>query len=86
MSRYTCTGIDPSNNAKVNIAFGWDEVPGFRPGYFFQVYAVEGHPKFNPDSENIILNEGFLNGISKEQLDDLKKIWSARKNARRIKN
>ncbi len=39
MSRKIAVGINPQTNDVVDIAYGWDEVPGFKPGYFFQVYS-----------------------------------------------
>lgn len=68
MSRFNRTGIHPKTGENVNVSYGWDEVPGFKPGYFFQV--------FDPTDEDLILiNEGFLNGIELEQLNKLKKKW-----------
>lgn len=74
MSRIHSVGINPQNNQEVDVFFGWDEIPGFRPGYFFQVYSRD--PKdVEMDDEGIILNIGFLNGISEEELKLLKKEW-----------
>jgi hypothetical protein len=78
MSRIQATGINPNNNKEVDIFFGWDEVPGFKPGYFFQVYSRE--PKdVEKDGEGIILNEGFLSGIPEEKLKILSKEWKVKK-------
>jgi len=78
MSRIHSVGINPENNQEVDIFFGWDEVPGFKPGYFFQVYSRE--PKdIEKDGEGIILNEGFLSGISEEKLKILKKEWDVKR-------
>ena len=74
MSRYNTTGINPEDNKVVDVAYGYDVVPGFKPGYFFQVYSREPLEK-DPLEENILVDEGFLNGISYKRLTDLSKKW-----------
>lgn len=73
MSRITAKGIHPKTKEKVAIAFGYDCVPGFAPGYFFQAFK-----KNDPDETYV--NEGFLKGISKERLDELMTEWSVGNN------
>lgn len=78
MSRIQGVGINPQTKQEVDIFFGWDEVPGFKPGYFFQVYSRE--PKdIEKDGEGVIVNEGFLQGISEKKLKILKKEWQVKK-------
>jgi hypothetical protein len=69
MSRTVRVGINPKTKERHEVAYGWDEVPGFDPGYFFQVFD-------NTPEENLLVNEGFLAGITVERLNDLKKEWS----------
>ena len=77
MSRIQALGINPDTHQEVDVFFGWDEVPGFRPGYFFQVYSRD--PKdIEEDGEGIIVNDGFLNGISEEKIKSLKKEWQVK--------
>lgn len=79
MSRHYTTGKDPDNNSLVNIFYGYDEVPGFRAGYFFQVYTTDEETlRSDPSGEGIIVNEGFLNGISKQKLNTLAKHWQCK--------
>lgn len=78
MSRYTTVGINPENGEEVDIAYGWDEVPGFKPGYFFQVYSRRKED-VERDGEGVIVNEGFLVGISDERLQALRKEWRAKR-------
>lgn len=78
MSRYTTIGINPENGEEVDIAYGWDEVPGFKPGYFFQVYSRRKED-VERDGEGVIVNEGFLVGISEERLQSLRKEWGAKR-------
>jgi len=78
MSRKITTGRNPETQDIVDVAYGWDEVPGFKPGYFFQVYSREPND-IEKDGEGIILNEGFLNGISEEKLKILKKEWDVKR-------
>jgi hypothetical protein len=59
MSRFNSFGFHPQTGEKVNIAFGYDTVPGFKPGYFVQVFGLD---------EELILDKGFMDGISKEEL------------------
>ena len=78
MSRIQGVGINPQTKKEVDIFFGWDEVPGFKPGYFFQVYSRE--PKdIEKDGEGVIVNEGFLQGISEKKLKILKQEWQVKK-------
>jgi len=74
MSRKITTGINPETQDIVDVAYGWDEVPGFKPGYFFQVYSRRKED-IERDGEGIIVNEGFLTGISEVRLKELKKEW-----------
>jgi len=59
---------------KYNVAFGWDEVPGFKAGYFFQVFS-EDEQWESPDGEGLVVNEGFLTGISESRLKELGEEW-----------
>ena len=72
MSRIHKQGVNPKTGNIVDVAYGWDEVPGFKPGYFFQVYSRE-RKDLEKNDEGIILNEGFINGISEEKLKSLLK-------------
>ena len=63
MKRSRKTTIGKKDGKTVYVAYGFDYVPGFKPGYFFQVYE-------DPEDEPIV-NEGFINGISKERLKEL---------------
>jgi len=79
MSRLKTVGINPITGNPVDIFYGFDEVPGFIPGYFFQVYSRD--PEFiknSPDGEGIIINEGFINGITIGRLKELAKSWGCR--------
>jgi hypothetical protein len=78
MSQFKAIGFRPKDGSQVDILFGYDEVPGFKAGYFFQVYLPSGHPEFRDESENCILNKGLLNGISKNELDELFKEWKVK--------
>lgn len=71
MSRTVKQGIHPVTKERHEVAYGWDEVPGFKPGYFFQVFS-------NKDPDEILINEGFLSGIDKKRLDELKAQWSVK--------
>lgn len=68
MSRHNVFVTHPETGDKHLAAWGWDEVPGFAPGYFFQVFD-----NMNPDKT--LVNEGFLVGISEKRLKELKKQW-----------
>ncbi len=69
MSRYHTTGIDPENGEHVNVCYGWDHVPGFKAGYFFQVFSTnEDFIREDPSGEGLVINEGFLNGLTKDYL------------------
>lgn len=76
MSRLQTQGENPQNGEVVDIAYGWDHVPGFKPGYFFQVYSRRDED-IKKDGEGIIVNEGFLAGISEDRLNSLLKKWKA---------
>ena len=79
MSRYDTTGIDPENGETVNVCYGWDQVPGFKAGYFFQVFSTnEDVIREDPSGEGILVNEGFLVGITKDRLKTLAKQYSAK--------
>jgi len=77
MSRYSAIGKNPETNDTVDVFWGWDEVPGFKPGYFFQVYSRRKED-VEKDGEGILVNEGFIEGISEEKLEDLKSIWKVK--------
>jgi hypothetical protein len=77
MSRYSAVGTNPKTNDTVDVFWGWDEVPGFKPGYFFQVYSRRKED-VEKDGEGILVNEGFIEGISEEKLKDLKSIWKVK--------
>ena len=79
MSRHYTTGINPDTNNTVDIFYGYDQVPGFVGGYFFQVYSQDEEEINNePSGEGIIVNEGFLNGISKAKLNKHAKHWQCK--------
>jgi len=74
MSRIKATGIDPETGLYVNIAYGSDFVPGFKPGFFFQVYSSDPIViRKSEGGEVLIVNEGFLTGISEKKLNILMK-------------
>lgn len=77
MSRYSAIGTNPETEDTVDVFWGWDEVPGFKPGYFFQVYSRRKED-VEKDGEGILVNEGFLEGISEDKLKDLKSIWKVK--------
>lgn len=77
MSRFNTTGLHPDTGEPVDIAYGWDCVPGFPEGYFFQVYSRDPEMSKN-DHEGLILNKGFVIGLSKWQLLELAKEWSCK--------
>lgn len=74
MSRINAVGKNPANGEVVDVSYGWDFVPGFSPGYFFQVFSRR-EEDIEKDGEGILVNEGFLEGISESQLEKLKKEW-----------
>ena len=77
MSRYHATGIDPENGEPVNVCYGWDQVPGFKAGYFFQVFSTnEDVIREDPSGEGLLLNEGFLVGLTKDYLKFLAKRYN----------
>lgn len=71
MSRQIRRATHPTTGESHEAAYGWDEVPGFKPGYFFQVFD-------NKDPDNTLVNEGFLTGISEDRLKELKREWKVR--------
>lgn len=73
MSRFNTTGLHPQTSDVVDIAYGWDCVPGFQAGYFFQVYSR--NPVDILVKEGILVNEGFLIGLSLRQVQELAKEW-----------
>ena len=77
MSRIHKQGVNPKTGNIVDVAYGWDEVPGFKPGYFFQVYSRE-RKDLEKNDEGIILNEGFITGISEEKLKSLLNEWTVK--------
>jgi hypothetical protein len=69
MSRINTMGINPKDGDPVEVCYGYDSVPGFTSGYFFQVFSSNEEDIANdPSGEGMIVNEGFLEGISKQQL------------------
>jgi hypothetical protein len=62
MSRYTQT------NSNIQIAYGFDNMLP-EGGYFFQVFDT--NKVSDENDEGIVLNEGFLDGISKERMFNL---------------
>lgn len=77
MSRFNTTGLHPDTRETVDIAYGWDCVPGFPEGYFFQVYSrnpvdIEKYP------EGILVNEGFIIGLKLDRLHELADEWSCK--------
>lgn len=76
MSQYRATGKNPDNGREVHVVYGWDVVPGFTPGHFFQVYLEPEDPDWDSNSENCIVDLGLLDGISEAELNEQKKKWS----------
>lgn len=77
MSRINTTGINPKNGEPVEVSYGYDKVPGFTPGYFFQVFSSNEEDMLNdPSGEGMIINEGFLEGISKQELRSIASRYS----------
>ncbi len=85
MSQFKAKGKHPTTKEDVEIIFGYDSNGVFKPGYFFQVYLLPTSKDFKEDSENCILNKGFLNGISAQELKSLKKGWSCKKETPKFK-
>lgn len=72
MSRHIGKGVNPKNGKPVTIAFGFDYVPGFKAGHFVQVYSNEEEDIMDdPSGEGLIVNEGFLDGLSIERRDKI---------------
>lgn len=77
MSRIHTTGIHPQTGDAVEVCYGWDEVPGFEPGYFFQVFSNDPEDvSSDPTGQGIIVDEGFVEGISKEKIEEWGKLYS----------
>lgn len=77
MSRITTIGINPNTGDNVDVSYGYDTVPGFKSGFFFQVYSNDVEDmRDDPSGEGIIVNEGFLEGISEEKLMELGREYS----------
>lgn len=68
MSQYRTRATHPETGELHICRYGWDEVPGYELGYFFQVDD-------NEDPDNLIVNEGMLVGITKERLEELANYW-----------
>ena len=77
MSRFNTTGIHPETREAVDIAYGWDCVPGFKGGYFFQVWGRNPHD-MDCDGDGLLVNEGFLAGIDKSRLKELAHEWGCK--------
>ena len=75
MSRETGFGVNPKDGEILEAAWGWDQVPGFEPGYFFQIFKYDSRT----GEDECLVNEGFLAGISLEELQKLKSKWKVRK-------
>lgn len=74
MSRHQGRGVHPKTGNPVQIAFGFDSMPGCVPGHFVQVYSNEKEDIEKCSSgEGIIVNEGFIDGITIERRDELLK-------------
>lgn len=71
MSQYTTRATHPETGELHLCRYGWDEVPGFRPGYFFQVDD-------NKDPDKTIVNEGMLVGLTEAELERLAKKWKVK--------
>lgn len=78
MSQFKAIGTNPETGENVSILYGYDTVPGFRPGYFFQVYLTEECKGYDPEKENCILNKGMLNGLLSKEFDDLLKKYKVK--------
>ena len=77
MSRITTIGISTHTGENVDVSYGYDSVPGFKSGYFFQVFSNDVEDMRNdPSGEGLIVNEGFLEGISEEKLVELGRLYS----------
>jgi hypothetical protein len=77
MSRINTTGLHPLTGEPVQVCYGWDEVPGFEPGFFFQAFSNEPEDVENdPTGQGLIEDEGFLEGIKRERLDELARLYS----------
>ncbi len=76
MSQFTAKGLNPKTGRPIRILTGYDIVPGFKPGFFFMVFLMPDDPDYNNEDENCILNEGLLDGLTKEELEKLFTEWS----------
>lgn len=79
MSRFNSTGIDPRDGiSTVNIAYGWDHVPPYKPGYFIQVYSSKPEDiKKDPEGNGMIFEEGFIEGMTLARLSALLKLYKS---------
>jgi len=81
MSRYHTIGTNPENGEQVKVVYGFDQVPPFKAGYFFQVYSDNPNDIYEDLSgEGLIVNEGFVVGLSKNRLLELFKQYSVNPN------
>lgn len=79
MSRFNTTGVHPDTGETVDVSYGWDQVPGFKAGYFFQVFSRDEEDlRDDPSGEGLIVNEGFLVGLTKEHLKRLAKSYKVK--------
>lgn len=77
MSRVTTIGVNPNTGDPVDVSYGFDTVPGFKAGFFFQVFSNDEEDlRDDPSGEGLIVNEGFLEGITKERLNELGRQYS----------
>ena len=77
MSRFHTNGTDPNNGDTVTIVFGYDHIPGFKAGYFIQAFSQdEDIIRENPTEDGLLLNAGFLNGLSVAEASKVAKEWS----------
>ena len=71
MSQYKAKGVHPETKEELGILFGYDKVPGFKPGYFFQAWK-----DFDAPEEKCVEDKGMLNGITIDELNEKKKKYS----------
>jgi len=64
----TATMLDGTQK-EVTVAYGFDQVPGFKAGYFFQLYYADE----KTGEEVFISNTGFLVGVDKKDVKELAK-------------
>ena len=76
MSRVHAKGFNPEDGQEVDICWGYDVVPGFKSGFFFQVYSKDPEAiRDDPSGEGLIVNEGFLDGLHPRELEELATKW-----------